>query len=100
MEKPDYHIFVCNSFRLAGDPKGTCNRKNAVNLLQMLEEEICDREINAMVSSTGCLKFCEKGPVMAVYPQGWWYEEMDEEKLDQVLDALEEGEKVEEFLLQ
>ena len=27
MEKPDYHIFVCNSFRIGGDPQGSCNRK-------------------------------------------------------------------------
>jgi hypothetical protein len=26
-----------------------------------------------MVSSTGCLKLCEKGPVVLVYPQGYWY---------------------------
>lgn len=99
MNKPQYHIFVCNSFRVAGDPQGTCNRKNAVGLLQQLEEEIVDRELDAMVSSTGCLKVCEKGPVMVIYPPSWWYAEMNEDKLDQVLDALEEGEAVEELLL-
>jgi (2Fe-2S) ferredoxin len=99
MQKPEYHIFVCNSFRLAGDPQGTCNRKNAVGLLQQLEEEIGDRGLDAMVSSTGCLKVCEKGPIMVVYPQGWWYGEMDEDRLDQVLDALEEGNAVDELLI-
>ena len=54
MEKPEYHIFVCNSFRVAGDPQGVCNRKDAVSLLQILEEEVGDRGLDAMVSSTGC----------------------------------------------
>ena len=99
MEKPDYHIFVCNSFRVTGEPQGTCNRKNAVSLLQTLEEEVVDREINAVITSTGCLKMCDKGPIMVVYPQGWWYGEMDEDKIDQVLDALEEGNPVEELML-
>lgn len=99
MKKPDYHIFVCNSFRIAGDPQGTCNRKNAVCLLQKLEEEIIDRGLNAMVSSTGCLQMCEKGPVMTIYPQGWWYGEMDESKLDNVLDALENDAAVDEYLI-
>ena len=98
MQKPEYHIFVCNSFRVGGDPQGVCNRKDAVNLLQTLENEIVDRGLDAMVSSTGCLKLCEKGPIVVVYPQGWWYTEVDEGKLDQILDALEEGEPVEEFL--
>lgn len=99
MQKPSYHIFVCNSFRIGGDPQGTCNRKNAVTLLQQLEEEIADRGIDAMVSSTGCLKICEKGPVMVIYPQGWWYGQMDESKVEQILDALEDGECVDELLL-
>ena len=99
MDKPDYHIFVCNSFRLGGDPKGACNRKGATNLLQYLEEEIIDRGLNAMVSSTGCLKLCEKGPVMVVYPGGWWYTELTEETLDEILDALEEGQPAEELVL-
>ena len=98
MEKPGYHIFVCNSFRVSGDPQGVCNRKDAVNLLQFLEEEIVDRGLDAMVSSTGCLKQCEKGPIMVVYPNGWWYTEVTEGKVDQILDALEDDQPVEDLL--
>jgi (2Fe-2S) ferredoxin len=99
MDKPEYHIFVCNSFRVGGDPQGVCNRKDAVNLLQILENEIADRDLDTMVSSTGCLKQCEKGPVVIVYPQGWWYSEVDEARLDEILDAMEEGKPAEELLV-
>jgi (2Fe-2S) ferredoxin len=99
MHKPDHHIFVCNSFRVGGDPQGTCNRKGATGLLQYLEEEIIDRGLNAMVSSTGCLKMCEKGPVMVVYPDASWYGEVSQEKIDEILDALEEGAPAESLLL-
>lgn len=99
MQKPEYHIFVCNSFRVGGDPQGVCNRKDAVGLLQTLEEEIGDRGLDAMVSSTGCLKICEKGPIMVVYPQGWWYSEVTEDKLEEILDSMEEGQPTEEFLI-
>lgn len=99
MDQPQYHIFVCNSFRLAGDPQGICNRKDAVNLLQTLENEVVDRGLDAMISSTGCLKQCEKGPVMIVYPQSWWYSEVDEDKLDTILDAMEEGKPAEDLLV-
>jgi (2Fe-2S) ferredoxin len=98
MDQPQFHIFVCNSFRLAGDPQGICNRKDAVNLLQTLENEVVDRDLDAMISSTGCLKQCEKGPVMVVYPQGWWYGNVDEDKLDTILDALEENEAATDLL--
>ena len=99
MNIPDYHIFVCNSFRLGGDPQGVCNKKDAVNLLQTLENEIIDRGLDAMVSSTGCLKACEKGPIMVVYPHGWWYSNVDEKRLDEILDAMEDDQPVEAYLM-
>ena len=99
MNKPQYHILVCNSFRLSGEPQGMCNKKGAVDLLQYLEEEIISRGLDAQISSTGCLKVCDRGPAMVVYPAGWWYGEVTEEKLDEILDKLEEGEPVDEYLL-
>ncbi len=59
--------------------------------MQCLENEILDRGISATVSSTGCMKLCEKGPVMVVYPEGHWYGEVDEEKIEAVLDAIADG---------
>ncbi|MCK4533648.1 (2Fe-2S) ferredoxin domain-containing protein [bacterium] len=99
MNKPKYHFFVCNSFRLTGEPQGICNKKGAPGLLQYLEEEIIDRGIDAMVSSTGCLKQCEKGPVMIIYPDNYWYGEVTEEIIDEILDALEEGRIAENHLI-
>ncbi len=99
MHKPDYHIFVCNSFRVSGEPQGTCNKKGAAGLLQILEEEIGDRGLNAIVSSTGCLKACDHGPAMVIYPPGWWYGEVTEDKLDEILDALEDGKPAESLLI-
>lgn len=99
MKQPDYHFLVCNSFRLSGEAQGVCNKKDALSLLQTLEEAILDRGLDGMVSSTGCLKLCDKGPVMIVYPAGWWYGEVDEEKVDTILDALEDGQPVEEYLI-
>ncbi len=99
MAKPQYHILVCNSFRLSGEPQGVCNKKGAVDLLQYLEEEIIDRGLDAQVSSTGCLKVCDRGPAMVVYPAGWWFGEMTEEKVDEVLDALDGGEPPQDYLL-
>jgi (2Fe-2S) ferredoxin len=37
---------------------------------------------------------------MVIYPQGYWYGNIEnEDMIDQILDALEEGESVEELLL-
>lgn len=99
MAQPKYHILVCNSFRLTGEPQGVCNKKGAVDMLQMLEEEIIDRGLDAQVSSTGCLKVCDRGPAMVIYPNGWWYGDLDETKLEDVLDSLEEDEPASDYLI-
>ena len=99
MKTPRYHILVCNSFRTAGTPQGVCNKKGAVNLLAALEEGIADRSIDAMVTTTSCLKVCDRGPAMVVHPAGWWYGGVDEGKIDAILDAMAEDRPVEELLL-
>ncbi len=100
MEKPAHHIFVCGSFRVAGEPKGICHRKDSGALLQYLESELADRGLEGVaVSAAGCLKMCEQGPVMIVYPDGHWYGKIDEDKIDSILDALEDGHAAEELLI-
>ncbi len=98
MQKPQYHIFICSSFRANGEPKGVCFKKGA-DLVQDIQTEVSERGIDAVVSTTGCLNVCEKGPVLIVYPNAWWYHEVDEAKVDSILDALEQGAAVEELLL-
>ncbi len=99
MDKPDYHIFVCNSFRMSGEPQGICNKKGAANLMQYIEEEVLDRGLDAMISATGCLKVCDRGPAIVIYPQNYWYGNVTEEAIDAILDALEDGEACEEYLI-
>jgi (2Fe-2S) ferredoxin len=92
MDKPEHHIFVCASFRAGGDPKGACHKKGAMDLLPYIENEILDRGLNAQVTSTGCMKACDYGPVMVIHSQGVWYGQVDSEAaVDEILDALEDG---------
>jgi (2Fe-2S) ferredoxin len=98
MQKPDHHILVCASFR-GLEAKGKCIKKDSMQLINYLEEELADRGMNAIVSSTGCLKLCEEGPVLVIYPQGYWYQKVDgENAIDEILDALEEGKPAEAYL--
>jgi (2Fe-2S) ferredoxin len=100
MNKPGHHVFVCGSFRAGGDVKGACQKKNSASLLQYLESELGDRGMDdVMVTGAGCMSRCEKGPLMVVYPEGHWYGEINEQKVDMILDALEKGEAAEALLL-
>ncbi len=99
MQRPDHHLFVCASFR-GSEARGMCMKKGALRLLPYLESEIADRGMNAMVSTTGCLNLCDDGPVMVIYPQGYWYGGLDgEEAIDEILDALQAGKPAKSYTL-
>lgn len=92
MPKPKHHLLLCSSSRVAGEPNGTCSRRDAPSLIQYIQEGVDDRGIeNVMISNTGCLKMCDKGPILIVYPEGWWYGKITEDAVDAILDALAEG---------
>ena len=99
MQRPDHHILVCASFR-GLEAKGKCIKKDSMQLINYLEEQVVDRGINAVVSSTGCLKLCEEGPILVIYPEAYWYRNVSgEDVVDEILDALEEGKSAEQHLL-
>lgn len=99
MLKPDLHILVCASFR-GTEAKGKCLKNDSMDLVPYLQEELVDRGLNAMVTTTGCLNLCDDGPVMVVYPQGHWYAKVTSTDIvDEILDALEKGKPAEEYLL-
>ena len=100
MKKPDRVILVCCSFRQGNDAKGKCHRKGSPGLLPLLEVGLESRGMNnVLITSTGCLNACDIGPVMAVYPEGYWYGGVDEDRLETILDALQEGKVVEDYLV-
>ena len=99
MKKPDYHILICNSYRVAGDAQGYCNKQGATSFVQMISEGCSDRGLDAVVTTTACLSVCSQGPIVVIQPNNYWYGGMNEDKIDEVLDALEEGKAVEEYLI-
>ncbi|KXS42922.1 MAG: ferredoxin, 2Fe-2S [Methanolobus sp. T82-4] len=101
MQKPENHIFICGSTRLNGKVQGACQNKDSHDLVQMFTEEVMDRDLEGeiMVTWTGCVGICEKGPIVMIYPQQTWYGEVTEDDIDDILDAVEEGSVVERLVI-
>ena len=51
------------------------------------------------MTATGCVGLCEKGPIVMIYPEGIWYGEVGEDDIEDILDALEEGEIVDSLVI-
>lgn len=95
MNQPKHHLFVCGSFRVNGEPSGICHKRESLNLLSYIQNEVQDRMLDGVeVAATGCMNMCERGPVMIDYPSENWYGNVTEEVVDAVLDAIEEGDGV------
>ncbi len=101
MEKPKHHIFVCSSSRLTGEIKGFCAQNEGLQILESIVEEVQDRMIDSdvMVTNTGCLGLCSMGPVVMIYPEQIWYGKVTPDDVEEIMDALEEGEVVDRLVI-
>lgn len=100
MKKPDHLILLCSSYRMVGEAKGTCLKRGATDFIQYISEEASDRGLDVAVTTTACLNICPQGPVIVIQPNNYWYGGItDEDKIDEILDALEENKAVEEYLI-
>lgn len=93
MKKLKYHILVCTSSRVNGQQKGFCHTKASVDIINNFMEEIDDRGLGGevMVSNTGCLALCEKGPVVVIYPDNTWYGGVTTDDVEEIMDEHIEG---------
>ncbi|HCM42592.1 MAG TPA: hypothetical protein DIS66_04710 [Candidatus Omnitrophica bacterium] len=94
---PDYerHIFVC-----VGE-KCHPSRGHAVydHLKQTLKKDPDPRLRCVKRSQSKCLTVCQGGPIAVVYPEGVWYGEMNEKKIDHVIEEhLKGGKPVDEWV--
>ena len=102
MNKPKHHIFVCSSSRINGQQKGFCLQKESISIIQNFMEEIDDRELSGevMVTNTGCMAICDKGPIVIVYPEGVWYGSVTPDDVEEIVEShIEGGKPVERLML-
>lgn len=101
MEKPKHHIFVCTSSRLTGENKGFCVQQKGKDIIAAFAEQVADRDLDAdvMVTNTGCLGLCSMGPVVMIYPEQVWYGKVTPDDVEEIMDALEEGEIVSRLVI-
>lgn len=93
MQKPKYHIFVCTSSRLSGQQKGFCHSKSSTDIMGVFMEELEDRGLSGdvMVTNTGCLGICEKGPIVIIYPDNVWYASVTVDDVEDIVEQHIEG---------
>ena len=93
-----HHVFFCTNQRNAGSD--CCNNCGASALHAHAKNRIKALRLNGegkvRINKAGCLDRCDFGPVMVVYPEGIWYQYVDQTDIDEIIDQhLVKGEPVE-----
>jgi len=82
-----YHIFSCFQQRPPTHPRGSCAAKGAPQLWERLSQRLQSEQLpNVAMAGSGCLGFCDAGPLMVVYPQGVWYRPQSTTDIDEIVD--------------
>lgn len=96
------HVFACHTQRPPAHPHGSCANAGGVPLWERLGRKIEEEGLKAETgfTATGCLGFCQAGPLMVVYPEGIWYRPKTAEDIDEIVEThLKQGELVERLVV-
>ena len=95
------HVFCCTNARPSGHPRGSCARKNSVQLRDYMKSKVKELGLpDIRVNASGCLDRCELGCAMVIYPEGVWYTYASETDIDEIIEAhLKHGRRVERLIL-
>jgi (2Fe-2S) ferredoxin len=81
------HIFFCNNVRK--DCKACCSQLGAKEMYRYAKDKCRDigqlGEGKIGISESRCLGRCDNGPIAVVYPDNVWYQYIDKEDIDEII---------------
>jgi (2Fe-2S) ferredoxin/predicted O-methyltransferase YrrM len=85
MEPFRYHVFVCMQEKPEGVP--CCAASRSGQVLGALHGELAKQGLanDVQVTGTGCMGFCDDGPVVIAYPEGTWYARVSAEDVPELV---------------
>lgn len=82
------HVFFCTNQRVNGD--SCCNSLGASEVHKYAKDRIrqmgMDGPEKIRINKAGCLDRCTFGPVLVIYPDNVWYQFVDTEDIDEIID--------------
>jgi len=103
MARRQHYLFTCVNRRPDGTPKGSCAARGSEDLHDALKARLKERGLSGALArpcSSSCQDLCWAGPVVFVAPEGIVYGRVALDDVDEIIDALENGERVERLVLQ
>ena len=86
-DKYDKHVFVCVNSRGRDESRTSCGSKGVLirdAMIEKLKDYKCGG-LNIRINKAGCLNKCELGPVIVIYPQAFWYYNVELDDIDDII---------------
>jgi len=80
------HIFVCINQRAESNPRVCCGEENGTAIVARFKALIIEHKLKMKVRAqrTSCFDWCEKGPIVTIYPDGFIYGGITPELVDEI----------------
>ena len=84
-----HHIFFCLNQR--NDGEACCSDKGAEAMFMYMKSKIKSLDLNGIskvrVNRAGCFDRCGEGPLLVIYPEATWYNFIDEQDIDEIIES-------------
>jgi (2Fe-2S) ferredoxin len=82
-----HHVFICTNQRENGEQ--CCNTVGGSDAFAYAKDRIGALKKNGVgavrINKAGCLGRCDQGPVMVVYPEETWYNFVDNDDVEEII---------------
>jgi len=97
-----HHVFFCLNQRDKG--QACCANLGAEAAFNHMKSRVkalkLGKNHEVRINRAGCLDRCELGPVMVVYPEAIWYQFVDNDDIDEIIEShLVNGKPVERLMV-
>ena len=86
INKYNKHVFICINSRI--DPnESSCGNKGLI-LRQEMVKILATYDygnVRIRINQSGCLDECQFGPVVVIYPQGFWYYNVNLSDINEII---------------
>ena len=93
------HVFICNNQRNPG-ARVCCGEEHGSAMTAEFKKQLKDKGMNVEIRAqrTGCFDLCEKGPTVAIYPEGVFYGKVQLRDVEEIVTEHLENDRVVERL--